>query len=415
MSSTAYKRAESEQISPRRTETTKNPSVIVTLLPMMVIVLVAYLIIGMAMPVLPLFVHQELGFSTFVVGLVAGCEFAAALISRFWSGRYADTKGAKHAVVVGLILGVGTGLLYLLSIHFSGMPDVALGVLIMGRILLGGAESFVITGALAWGLEFGGSKNTGKVIAWIGTALWAAYAAGAPAGSVLYSRNGFMAIGLTTILLPLVTLVLVMRLRETVPKATDKPSITRVLGAVWVPGIGLALTAVGYGTITTFAALLFVERGWNSAWIAFTALSCAFILGRIMFGHLPDRIGGARVSLVCVIVETVGLVVIWLASSPAWVFIGSALTGIGYSLVYPGFGIEAVRLSPPESRGLAMGAYTAFLDLSLGLANPALGLVAGKFSLSMVFLVSALAVVCAVGVAAYLLGARPGHPRKARR
>jgi hypothetical protein len=32
--------------------------------------------------------------------------------------------------------------------------------------------------------------------------------------------------------------------------------------------------------------------------------------------------------------------------------------------------------APPESRGLAMGAYTAFLDLALGLANPALGLVA---------------------------------------
>ncbi len=57
------------------------------LAPIMVVVLVAYLIIGLAMPVLPLYVKQELGLSTFMVGLAAGVEFAAALISRFWSGR----------------------------------------------------------------------------------------------------------------------------------------------------------------------------------------------------------------------------------------------------------------------------------------------------------------------------------------
>jgi predicted MFS family arabinose efflux permease len=70
------------------------------------------------------------------------------------------------------------------------------------------------------------------------------------------------------------------------------------------------------------------------------------------------------------------LVLIWLAPSSAFALIGATLTGLGYSLVYPGLGVEAVRSAPPQSRGLAMGAYTAFLDLSLGLSGPALGLVA---------------------------------------
>jgi MFS family permease len=87
---------------------------------------------------------------------------------------------------------------------------------------------------------------------------------------------------------------------------------------------------------------------------------------------------------------------------------GAGVTGFGYSLVYPGFGVEAVRRAPPESRGLAMGAYTAFLDLALGLANPALGLVAGKVGLGAVFLVSALVVTCSAVVAARLLTAGIG-------
>ena len=58
-----------------------------TLLPIMGAVFVAFLVIGMALPVLPLHVHQGLGLGTFLVGLVAGSQFAAAILSRAWAGR----------------------------------------------------------------------------------------------------------------------------------------------------------------------------------------------------------------------------------------------------------------------------------------------------------------------------------------
>src|SRR5207244_1643986 len=67
---------------------------------------------------------------------------------------------------------------------------------------------------------------------------------------------------------------------------------------------------------------------------------------------------------------------------------------------------EAIRRAPPQSRGLAMGAYTAFLDLSLGLASPALGLIASRASLGAVFLASTLVVLCAAGIAIRLIYAR---------
>jgi len=113
----------------------------------MTVVFIGFLIIGMALPVLPLHVHQGLGLSTFVVGLVAGSQFVAALISRIWSGHYADSRGAKRAVIAGLLAAVGGGLLYLLSLHFIGTPGVSASVLLLGRALLGAAESFIITGS----------------------------------------------------------------------------------------------------------------------------------------------------------------------------------------------------------------------------------------------------------------------------
>src|SRR5262245_46173891 len=165
---------------------TRQGGAITALLPIMSVVFVAYLVIGLAMPVLPLHVHQGLGLSTFVVGLVAGSQFAASLISRLWAGHHADSNGAKQAVVIGLLVAAAAGLIYLLSLGFVAEPETSVILLLLGRALLGAAESFIVTGALSWALALAGTQNTGKVMAWVGTAMYVAYAVGAPAGTALY-------------------------------------------------------------------------------------------------------------------------------------------------------------------------------------------------------------------------------------
>jgi MFS family permease len=376
---------------------------VAVLLPIMGVVLVAFLVIGIAMPVLPLHVHDGLGLGTFVVGLVAGSQFAASLISRPWAGHYADRSGTKRAVVTGLLVATVSGLLYLSSLRFAGAPLTSVVILLLGRALLGAAESFIITGAVSWGLALAGPENTGKVIAWVGSAMFAAFAIGAPAGSALYAAGGFAAIAFATTLAPLGTLLLVAPLRSVAPLPSARPAFAKVAGAVWVPGLGAALSSVGFGAITAFVTLLFAFRGWSQGWLAYTAFATAFIAARLVFGHLPDRIGGAKVALICVPIEAAGQALIWLAPRPALALVGAAVTGFGYSLVYPGLGVEAVRRVPPESRGLAMGAYTACLDVALGFGTPALGLIASWADLGAIFLASAVAALCAAAVAIRLL------------
>src|SRR2546427_12823675 len=92
------------------------------LLPIMGVVFMAFLIIGLAMPVLPLHVHQGLGLSTFVVGLVAGSQFAASLVSRVWARRHVDTRGAKHAVMAGVRCSCAAAPLKPLT---AGLPSAA--------------------------------------------------------------------------------------------------------------------------------------------------------------------------------------------------------------------------------------------------------------------------------------------------
>ena len=248
-----------------------------------------------------------------------------------------------------------------------------------------------------------GSQHSGKVMAWVGMAMYAAYAIGAPVGSVVYTDYGFFSISLVTALFPFGALLLCLPLPSAAIIRSTPASFRSVFGEVWVPGLGLALSSIGFGAVTTFIALLFAQQGWGMVWLAFTALSCAFILARLIFGHLPDRIGGAKVALVCVLIEALGQLFIWTAPWPSIALLGAALTGFGYSLVYPAFGVEAINRIPPQSRALAMGVYTGCLDLALGVASPLLGLIANSGGLRAVYLTSTLVVLCSTAVAIRLL------------
>ena len=63
----------------------------------------------------------------------------------------------------------------------------------IGRRLLGGAESFIITAAVSWGLALVDPR-----IAWVGSAMFAAFAIGVLAGSALYAAYGFAAVAFAT-------------------------------------------------------------------------------------------------------------------------------------------------------------------------------------------------------------------------
>ena len=148
-------------------------------IPVMAVVFLSFLIIGMALPVLPLHVHTVLGFGPFVVGLVAGAQFLAALVSRLWAGRLSDTRGAKYAVSLGLLAAILGGLFYVASLLIIKLPMLSVSLILIGRTVIGGAESLIITGGIIWGLRLVSSTKSAQVIAWVGMAMFAALAVGA--------------------------------------------------------------------------------------------------------------------------------------------------------------------------------------------------------------------------------------------
>lgn len=378
-------------------------NVFLKLLPLTLAVFIGFLTIGIQMPILPLYLHETLGMGTLVIGLVIGLQFVVALLSRPWAGNFADLRGTKRAVVIGCLLAASSGLVYLVSLAFVATPNTSVWIVVLGRILLALGESLIATGALGWSLGLVGSQNAGKVMVWVGIAIYGAYALGAPLGVAVNNQWGFAGIAAAVAAISFLALAVVVNVHAIALTATKRTPFYTVLGAVLWPGMGLALSSVGFGLITAFIALLLAAKQWGNSSLVFTAFGLVFIGARIFFGHLPDKLGGAKVAMVSVAIEAVGLLFIWGAGSAPLAYIGAALTGFGYSLAYPGFGVEAVRRAPPQSRSLAMGAYVAFMDIALGLTTPMAGALAGAKGISSIYLAGTITVALALVIALRLL------------
>jgi MFS family permease len=364
-------------------------------------VFLEFLAMGLPLAVLPLRVHDTLGSSAFVVGLVVGAASIVTLLTRYPAGIWSDRRGPRLAVLVGLGISSMAGLAYALSAQIAD-PTASIAVLLAGRGLLGLGESLVIVGALAWGVALAGRTRAGLVMAWVGIAMYGALAMGAPLGAGIEARWGFATLGLAAAAAPLAAMVATLVVRAVAVVPGPAASLRHLARQLWLPGTGLALCALSFAAIAGFSALLFTERGWSDPALPAAAFGTAYVLSRILFGSLPDRLGGARVAMASVGLAAVGQVGMWLAPDAAVAIAAAALTGLGFSLAFPAFGVEAMRPIPPQSRGVALGIYVAFFDATMGFGIPLLGAAVASFGIASAFGLGAVGAVLSLVVAARL-------------
>ncbi|VVM97753.1 putative MFS-type transporter YhhS [Pseudomonas fluorescens] len=364
---------------------------------------IAFICIGLPIAVLPGYVHEQLGFSAVVAGLTIGSQYLATLLSRPMAGRVSDSIGTKRAIVYGLSGIVLSGVLTLVSVLLQSFPLPSLMILIAGRLLLGVAQGLIGVGTISWCMGQVGVEHTARSISWNGIAAYGAIAIGAPLGVLMVGELGFMSLGIALSLLALLALLLI-RKKPSVPVVRgERLPFWAVFGRIAPFGAGLSLASIGYGTLTTFITLYYVSRGWTGAAYCLTVFGICFILARLLFISSISRFGGFTTAIACMSIETVGLLLLWLAPSTGFALIGAGLAGFGLSLVYPALGVEAIKQVPTSSRGAGLSAYAVFFDLALAIAGPLMGAIALNMGYSWIFLSAALLSTTGLGLTLLLL------------
>ena len=364
--------------------------------PLFPVVFCGYLALGLPLPALALQVHDRLGFSAVAVGWVVGIQSLATVLTRGFAGRLTDTRGPKLGALLGLPLAAVAGLLYLASEAEAGRPALSLALLLAGRLALGPAESLFLTGTMAWGIARLGPARTGRVMAWQGIGIFGALAVGAPLGLAVMERYGFAAVAAAAALVPFLGLLVALAIAPEAGIPGQRLPFRRVIALIWRQGVGLGLAGVPFAALAAFVSLDYAAHGWTGAGLALSGFGAGYIAMRVFFAHWPDRFGGARVAAASLAVEAIGQAVLWAAPNAGVALVGASLTGIGFSLVFPALGVEATRRVPPQSRGLAVGGFVAFLDLAIGLTGPLAGFLAAGFGFPSVFLAGGAACLLAI-------------------
>jgi MFS family permease len=326
----------------------------------------------------------------------------ATLLSRGFAGRTSDTAGPKRAALIGLMACAVSGLLLIAAALLRESPVASVGVMLVARLALGMGESCVATGCIMWGIGRVGSEHTAKVISWNGIATYGALAVGAPLGVVLTHAAGFASIGVAAVGLMVLALLLAWRRPAVRVEGGERMPMHHVFGRVAPYGMGLALASVGFGVIATFITLYYANQGWAGAAPTLSVFGVCFVGVRLVLGWTIAHFGGYRTAMVSLLVECAGLIVLAMANHPGVAMLGAALSGIGFSLIFPALGVVAVERVSGSNRGAALAAYSVFIDVALGVTGPLGGWIASGGRYGPMFVVAAMMSLAAVVLTASL-------------
>ena len=359
---------------------------------------ICYVSIGLPLAVLPPFVHLRMGYSTVLAGLAISVQYVATLASRPWAGRISDRMGAKVAVLWGMASCTASGALLIAAATLANLHWLSFVVLIASRLVMGVGESLGATGATLWGITATGHENTARVIGMNGISTYGGMAIAAPLGVVLDQHWGMSSIGILTILICSISFVLAWYKDPVTVEPGEHLPFAHVLGRVAPHGMALALGGVSYSVLATFVTLFYAFRHWDGAALCLTAFGVGFVFVRIFFVRSINRFGGFPVAIVSLAINALGVLLLWQAVAPGMAMIGSAIAGLGFSLVFPAIGVEAVKSVPEFNRGTALGVYTAFADVSFFLVGPIAGAIIGFFGYASVFLFALISVLAGLGI-----------------
>lgn len=340
---------------------------------------------GASNPLLPKFVVDELGGSEAIAGVVTGSFAASSLITRSWFGRLGDRRGARLLVLIGCALGA----LGMAGLVLTGSVATA----IASRLVTGAAQAAVMTGATVLAIDLAPESRRGEAASYILVSFHLGLGLGPVVGEAVLSASSYDVVwaGLALMSLAGAGVAALLPWRPGHPDAEPSP---------WIhpsgvsPGLVAAFGIVGFVSFSTFVPLYAREIGLDQVGAVFMVASISIALARIFLGRLPDALGPIRSGTLALGLTVVGAVVVATWSTVTGVFVAAAILAGGMALQTPSLIPVAVHGVGSHERSSAMATFTMFMDLSVALTGPVIGLVVSGAGYRSAFLTSGAVAGC---------------------
>jgi len=331
-----------------------------------------FLSIGMLLPVIPLFVKNELRGGNLAVGLAVGAFAVGAVLLRPFAGRIGDRFGRRVLIVGGALVVAASAALYLFA---HGMA-----VLVLVRIVGGVGEAAFFVGAGTMITDLAPEERRGEAISYWSVAVYGGLAFGPTLGETLLGTDRFTSVWVVAAGLALGAAMLGLLTTETgrprSPPAPGTPRPPLLNRAALAPGAVLFLGLVGLAGFVSFVPLYVSQIGMADSRGVFLLYGCLILAVRIFGARLPDRLGSVRAGTAATGLAAAGLLIMAAFATPIGLFAGTAVFSIGMSLLYPSLLTLALTGVPETERASAVGTVSSFFDASQGLGALILGGVA---------------------------------------
>ena len=338
------------------------------------------LALGASYAIVPPLVKGELGGTDVIVGWTITVFAVAALLARFGAGFGIDRRGAR------LVYAVGFGFIALGgALFFVAQND---SVLYVARALQGVGQACMFTAGLTWAVYLAPVHRRGQAISLFGLSVWAGLSLGPVVAQLLIDHVGLWAAEWLLVLAPMLALVSMLGMLG--PPVHPESAGISFPREAFRPGLGLMFGGVVMAAIVGFAVLTFDFRDGGGGAYVIGAYGAATFIGRIVLGHLPDRLGSYRTGVLAFIFALIGISIIGIA--PTWwlACVGAVICGAAWSLLFPALALMAIDRTSAHRRGAALAVYTAGFDLGFAAAGPLMGNVANTSGYGAVYAVAAL-------------------------
>ena len=338
---------------------------------------------------LPLFLGN-LGYGSFMVGVLMGTASVSGVLIRLWVGGELDRRGRKPILIGAATLFAAVNLGYLLV-------DEA-GPLIYGiRLMHGLSVGPLFAAIMTFAADIIPETRRTEGLAYFGIAGHLSGAIGVILGEWLIGFAGFKALFMFGAAVSAIAVIFFALLSE--PKFTGSAGSSQGLWRIvkdrrfvvlWILSLAFSL---GLASYFTFLKPFAESAGLTNVSFFFTTYSSIAVFIRIFGARLPQQLGEKLVLTISLGCLAIGILLIVHVPTTWGLMLTGMLCGIGHGYGFPILSSIIIEAADAETRGSVVTFYTLLFDVGFLIGAPLWGLLVSLGGYDVMFTAAAMVVM----------------------